>query len=172
MQCRSLAAMPARGTQLSIWCKYLCSVMIDYSTTNKPVYSCVWDGPASINRTLADEYVIADAAGLGKTMPQRLRTPQRPGKLSAAALRPTSSIINESPTHNEYSRRERGLGKPCFTMDMGPGIDQNNSSGSLQAFGKDASGHLVSNSAFSTEENASPNASLKAFNRPWDISTS
>lgn len=116
----------------------------------------------------------ADAAGLGKAMPQRLRTPQRPGKLSSAALRP-SSVTSESPSHNEYSRRERGLGKPCFTMDMGPGITPNYSSGSLQAYGGKEGGsgplgyqHGVSGPNSVTEENASPNASLKGFNRPWD----
>ena len=112
-------------------------------------------------------------------MPQRLRTPQRPGKLSSAALRPSSNT-SESPSHNEYSRRERGLGKPCFTMDMGPGISHNNSSGSLQAYGahggKDGGsaplgygGVSAPNSARSTEENASPNASLKGLSRPqWE----
>lgn len=131
------------------------------------------------SRTLKSLAGVADAAGLGKAMPQRLRTPQRPGKLSAAALRP-SSITSESPTHNEYSRRERGLGKPCFTMDMGPGIAHNNSSGSLQAYGahggKDTAsgppgynGVSAPNSGRSTEENASPNASLKGVNRPvWE----
>lgn len=53
---------------------------------------------------------------------------------------------------------------------------QHSSSGSLQACGgKDgASGNLAypgasgPNSQMSTEENASPNASLKGLSRPWD----
>jgi hypothetical protein len=58
-------------------------------------------------------------------------------------------------------------------MDMGSGITQTNSSGSLQAYGGKEVAHgyhnvSAPNSAFSTEENASPNAAGNGFVRPWD----
>lgn len=97
------------------------------------------------------------------------RTPPSRGRLTAHALRSAGmpGIDEASPSHhNEYQARERGLGKPCFQMDVLPGH---------AAAGPDekvpygpATLQLPSDASEYIGENTSPNASLRAApHRTW-----
>lgn len=90
------------------------------------------------------------------------RTPPSRGRLTAHALRSAGmpGIEEGSPSHhNEYSARERGLGKPCFQMDVLPAADKDpHTIGSLQ---------LPSDESDYIGENTSPNASVRAAPRLW-----
>eukprot|EP00892_Ulva_mutabilis_P001902 jgi/Ulvmu1/11712/UM008_0123.1 len=114
-----------------------------------------------------------DAAGLGMRANRKgaPRTPPSRGRLTAHALRTAGmpGIEEGSPSqHNEYHARERGLGKPCFEMDM-PASGAGDKDG--RVLGPRPGGlQLPRDEPDLSGENTSPNASARVGGlpqRPW-----